>query len=96
MSDNLEFNILVNAKYIDGRFHINLKQLPISDSDTYPLTHGQMTRVLTSGICLLIKIANEASKKKDYELLKEVISHLESEFISVDSFSDAKSNFKKV
>ena len=44
----------------------------------------------TSGIMLLTKLVNETSEIKDYQLMKEIIDHMNSEFVSLTSFSDAK------
>jgi hypothetical protein len=43
---------------------------------------------LAGAISLLIKSSSQGDKIKDYELIKEVIDHLNSEFVNTDSFSD--------
>jgi hypothetical protein len=44
---------------------------------------------LAGAISLLIKSSSQGDKIKDYELIKEVIDHLNSEFVNIDSYSDA-------
>lgn len=57
------------------------------------LSLKEVTHVLVSAVSLLIKSCkNEDSEIKDYELMSEVIQHLNSEFSSVTSFSDAKTD----
>jgi len=51
---------------------------------------------LAGAISLLIKTASKGDKYKDYELIQEVINHLNSEFVDTDSFSDAYVNPKIV
>lgn len=57
------------------------------------LSLKEVTHVLVSAVSLLVKSCkNEDSEIKDYELMSEVIQHLNHEFSSVTSFSDAKTD----
>jgi hypothetical protein len=54
------------------------------------LTVKETAHVLVSGILTLIRSCDENSPIKDYELMEEVVNHLNSEFTSPTSYSDAK------
>lgn len=54
------------------------------------LSFEEMSHILVSGISLLVKLVNEQSEKKDYELMGEIIYHLNQEFVSLTSFNDAE------
>jgi len=45
--------------------------------------------MLSAAIALLIKAGHNRGDIKDHELLDKVVTYLESEFISNDSFNDA-------
>ena len=63
---------------------------------TYPpeqrkLSLLEMAQVLTGGISLIIKLANSENEDiKDYEIMESVIKQLNDDFISTQSFDDAK------
>ena len=47
--------------------------------------------MLTGGISLIVKLAgNENEDIKDYEIMERVIKQLNEDFISTQSFDDAK------
>ena len=50
-----------------------------------------MSQILTGGISLIIKLAgNEDEDVKDYEIMERVIKQLNEDFISTQSYDDAK------
>jgi hypothetical protein len=64
---------------------------------TYPkeqrkLSLLEMSQMLTGGISLIIKLAGseENQSVKDYEIIERVIKQLNEDFISTQSFDDAK------
>jgi len=63
---------------------------------TYPkeqrkLSLLEMSQMLTGGISLIVKLAgNENEDIKDYEIMERVIKQLNEDFISTQSFDDAK------
>ena len=64
---------------------------------TYPkeqrkLSLLEMSQMLTGGISLVIKLAGgeEDGSVKDYEIIERVIKQLNEDFISTQSFDDAK------
>ena len=64
---------------------------------TYPkeqrkLSLLEMSQMLTGGISLIIKLAGseENESVKDYEIIERVIKQLNEDFISTQSFEDAK------
>jgi len=52
----------------------------------------EMSQMLTGGISLIIKLAGseENESVKDYEIIERVIKQLNEDFISTQSFDDAK------
>lgn len=63
---------------------------------TYPeeqqkLSLLEMSQILTGGISLIVKLANNDKENvKDYEIMERVIKQLNEDFISTQSFEDAK------
>jgi hypothetical protein len=63
---------------------------------TYPeeqqkLSLLEMSQILTGGISLIVKLANNDKEDvKDYEIMERVIKQLNEDFISIQSFEDAK------
>jgi hypothetical protein len=63
---------------------------------TYPeeqqkLSLLEMSQILTGGISLIVKLANNDKEDvKDYEIIERVIKQLNEDFISTQSFEDAK------
>ena len=68
----------------DGRAYFDI-QVP---KDQRGLGVEDSTMILSAGISLLIKAGHNRGDIKDYELLERVITYLQSEFISNDSFKD--------
>jgi len=60
------------------------------------LTVKESSHILAGAISLLIKSSSKGDKFKDYEIIREVVDHLNSEFVSTDSFSDLYVNPKVV
>jgi hypothetical protein len=92
MSSNRSFRVVIDTEISDGRANINIsfpkKQELLSIQET--------SHILAGAISLLIKSSSKGDKIKDYELIKEVINHLNSEFVNIDSFSDLYVNPKMV
>ena len=63
---------------------------------TYPeeqqkLSLLEMSQILTGGISLIVKLANNDKEDvKDYEIMERVIKQLNEDFISTQSYDDAK------
>ena len=63
---------------------------------TYPeeqqkLSLLEMSQILTGGISLIVKLANNNKEDvKDYDIMERVIKQLNEDFISTQSFEDAK------
>jgi len=76
---------VICEKRVDNRMNINIafpKEQPI-------LSIKSSVMMLASGINLLIRsLPNSESGIKEYELIKEVINYMESEFINSNSFND--------
>ncbi len=74
----------------DGRVNIEISSL----KDEPRLDLEQTTHALASAISLLIKSAHQSDEIKDYKLMTNIIEHLNSDFVSNDSFSDL--NYNKI
>lgn len=62
---------------------------------TYPeqqekLSLSEMAHMFAGGISLCVRLCESEGKIKDYELMQNVIEHLNNEFISLNSFNDAE------
>ena len=83
MSSN-HLRVIIDVETVNNRSNISIG---------YPngqelLTVKESSHILAGAISLLIKSSYQGDKIKDYELIKEVIDHLNSEFVNTDSFSD--------
>lgn len=54
------------------------------------LSFRQMSHILVGGISLIVKLIDKSGEMKDYELMEEIINHLNQEFASLKSFNDAE------
>ena len=82
-----KYNVIVSIESRpDGKMNVSVGQ-PQGEEK---LSFVGMSHTLASGISLLVKLVNEKSDKKDYELMREIIEHLNHEFVSLTSFEDAK------
>lgn len=81
----MKYSVTVGVELIDGIANVTVGQ----DKKDEELSFQQMAHILVGGISLLTKLVERESGQKDYELMSEVISHLNSEFISLTSFSNA-------
>jgi len=80
----MKLSVSVDMEVKDGRSYLSInfpKQQQITVQET--------SHILAGAISLLIKSSSRGDKIKDYELIKEVIDHLNSEFVNIDSYSDA-------
>jgi len=91
MSSN-HLRVIIDVETVNNRSNISIG---------YPngqelLTVKESSHILAGAISLLIKSSSQGDKIKDYELIKEVIDHLNSEFVNTDSFFDLYVNPKIV
>jgi hypothetical protein len=81
----MKLSVSVDVEIKDGRSYISIgfpkNQQQITVQDT--------SHILAGAISLLIKSSSQGDTIKDYELIKEVIDHLNSEFVNIDSYADA-------
>jgi hypothetical protein len=80
----MKLSVSVDMEVKDGRSYLSInfpKQQQITVQET--------SHILAGAISLLIKSSSRGDKIKDYELIKEVIDHLNSEFVNIDSYTDA-------
>lgn len=86
-------SITVNYKIgDDGRAYFDI-QVP---KDQRGLGVDASTMMLSAAISLLIKAGHNRGDIKDHELLEKVITYLQSEFVSNDSFNDAVIHSKTI
>ena len=81
IKENETISVNVDMTYIDGRFEIKL-------STSEKIDNILLRGILASGVALTIK-AEEGPENQGIAM-KQVIDYLNSEFISTDSFEDAK------
>ena len=85
MEDQLSLTVTIKPN--DGQVSVFI---------TYPenqqkLSLLEMSQILTGGISLIVKLANnEKYGPKDYEIMERVIRQLNEDFISTQSYEDAK------
>ena len=79
--------IVVNLKFEDNRAIYNLG----FPSSKQKLTLQETTHILTGAVSMLIRgVTKEKDGISEGELMREVMEHLNSEFVNPDSFSDAE------
>jgi hypothetical protein len=88
----MKLSVSVDMEVKDGRSYLSIN-FPKNQKQ---ITVQETSHILAGAISLLIKSSSQGDKIKDYELIKEVIDHLNSEFVSTDSFSDLYVNPKIV
>ena len=81
----MKHQIIINADITD-KVDIQIAQVDSQKRLNFP----EMAHVLVDAISLLIKLSNENSELKDYELMKEVVEHINHNFVSTKSFEDAQ------
>jgi hypothetical protein len=81
IKENETISVNVSMTYIDGRFEIKL-------STSEKIDNILLRGILASGVALTIKA--EDGPEKQGIAMKQVVDYLNSEFISTDSFEDAK------
>ena len=93
---NIEEKVLhtfIKTTFKDGRTYVEIHH----PSDQEPISISIQTYILTSAVSLLIKTSeNHDMGIKDYDLMRAVINHLETEFGSLTAFSDASLNTTKI
>lgn len=86
----MKYSVIVETEIVDQKANVYIKY----PSDQPKLTFSETSHILVSGISLLLKLVEQQEGKPDYKLMEEIVEHLNSEFVSIKSFSDAKS-FRK-
>jgi len=79
--EDIKLTVTVEVTVKDDKFFYNILAQKDMDIDS-------IMSILCGGVALSIR--GKETPKLQAEALKEVISYLESEFINVESFSDAK------
>lgn len=77
--EETNMKVCVEVSVVDGKFLFDIsahKSLSIED----------IRSILVGGVCLTIH--GEKTPKEQARALKEVIDHMEEDFISIDSFND--------
>jgi hypothetical protein len=93
MNKNEDVQIVVNLTFEDGRSIFNLG----FPRNSKKITLVQAAHVLTGAVAMLIKSVDLTKDGlKSHELMKEVVNHLESEFIDTNSFEDAEVKIEHV
>ena len=87
----MKYGVIVETEIVDRKANVYIKY----PSNQPKLTVSETSHILISGISLLVKLVEQQEGRPDYELMEEIVEHLNSEFISIKSFSDAKSFLKK-
>ena len=78
LSVSVDMEIKGGRSYLSINFPKNQQQITVQET----------SHILAGAISLLIKSSSKGDKFKDYEIIREVVNHLNSEFINTDSFSD--------
>jgi len=81
LQENETLSVRVDMTYVNGKFNFNL-------FTTEGISPEMMRAILAGGLALTIKA--EEGPKKQGEAMKEVMDYLTSEFISTNSFENAK------
>jgi hypothetical protein len=85
MEDQLSLTITIKPN--DG----NVAVIITYPEEQQKLSLLEMSQILTGGISLIVKLANNDKEDvKDYEIMNRVIKQLNEDFISTQSFEDAK------
>ena len=85
MEDQLSLTVTIKPN--DG----NVAVLITYPEEQQKLSLLEMSQILTGGISLIVKLANNDKENvKDYEIMERVIKQLNEDFISTQSFEDAK------
>jgi hypothetical protein len=86
MENEKYYRVVVDMTQKDGRSYFNIS-LP---EEQVELNLSQVRLILMGALALTIR-----SSENESEAMRNVISYLESEFVSVDSFSDHEIKVKK-
>ena len=79
--EEIKLSVIVDVEFRDNRFFYNIR----AKSD---MNMDDIISVLCGGIALAIR--SRETPELQGQTLRDVINHLESEFINTDSFSDIK------
>ena len=81
IQENETLSVRVDVTYADGKFNFSL----LTGKEIQP---EMLRAMLVGGVALTIK--SEDSPEKQGQAMREVINYLNNEFVSIDSFMDAK------
>ena len=87
----MKYSVIVETEIFGRNANVYIKY----PSDQPKLTFSETSHILISGISLLLKLVEQQVGIPDYNLMEEIVDHLNSEFVSIKSFSDAKVYPKK-
>jgi hypothetical protein len=86
MNKNEDVEIMVKLKFEDERAIFTLG----FPSNKQRLTLHETAHTLTGAVAMLIRsVDSSRDKTSGHELMREIVEHLESEFINPDSFEDS-------
>ena len=74
--------IRVGYEIIDGRLYLDL------GTNNENIEYTETLSVISGALSMVIRIAAENGHETEGEVMRSVVSYLESEFINPDSFSD--------
>jgi hypothetical protein len=81
IQENETLSVRVDVTYADGKFNFSL----LTGKEIQP---EMLRAMLVGGVALTIKA--EDGPEKQGQAMREVIDYLNNEFVSIDSFMDAK------
>lgn len=83
----MKYEVTVMAEMMEnGRVDVSISYPKNQEHISFQST----AHILAAGISLLIKVCEKESGMRDYELMEEIIKHLEEQFTSPTAFNDAK------
>lgn len=80
---NQKVKLIVEAEQIDGRIHFHILQ-----PNNQNLSMESISWVLDGSLALSIRLSDN-----DAKTMEQTMNYLNNEFVSVDSFNDAKKNY---
>lgn len=84
-----EVEVMIKAVFKDKKANIQIG----FPKNQQKMNARETSHLLASGISLLVKSCSKHDLGiTDYELLKEIVKHLEDEFASISSYKDAEVN----
>lgn len=84
MENNKKHTIIVSAIPENGKVNIEIGFI----NQEPKLGYDETCHILASAISLLIRGTTKIDGTKDYKLMRDIIEHLNSEFVNLGSFDD--------